>query len=104
MKITHSRLIHLSILHLQFVSHMTSIPLQSHLLVAHLPLHAQGILFDSLPLLLGSAGLLNLDIRLATTCSFDSRSFPVKYCSTKDFGSAGSTSFACSLAFFIVLY
>lgn len=87
----HSRLVHLAILHLHWLSHTTSIALQSHFLVAHFPLHAQGLIFDSLSLLTGKAGLLNRDFRFATTCSFDCRSFPAKYCSTNDLGSTGST-------------
>jgi hypothetical protein len=101
---SHSRLIHFSILHLHLVSHITSIPLQSHFLVAHFPLHAQGFISDALSLFTGKAGLLNRDFRLATTCSFEGRSFPAKYCSTNDFGSTGRTSFAWTLAFLRVGY
>ena len=70
----------------------------------HFPLQAHGFLADSLSVLAGKAGLLNRDFRLATTCSFDGRSFPSRYCSTSDFGWIGSTSFAWTLAFFCVLY
>ena len=94
LQIYHSRLLHLSILHLHLLSHATSNPLHLHLLVAHFPLHAQDTFSNSTCVLVGSAGLLNLDFRLAITCSFRSLSFPAKYCSTKDFGSTGSTSFA----------
>ena len=41
LQIYHSRLLHLSILHLHLLSHATSNPLHLHLLVAHFPLHAQ---------------------------------------------------------------
>ena len=47
--------------------------LQSHFLVAHFPLQAQGLLSDVLSLLTGKTGVLNL---LATTCSFEGCSFP----------------------------
>jgi hypothetical protein len=50
--------------------------LQSHFLVAHFPLQAQGLLSDVLSLLTGKTGVLNL---LATTCSFEGCSFPAKY-------------------------
>ena len=43
--------------------------------MAHFPLQAHGFLADSLSVLAGKAGLLNRDFRLATTCSFDGRSF-----------------------------
>jgi hypothetical protein len=55
----------------------------------------------------GKAGLLNQDYWLATTCSFEGRSFPAKYCSTNDFGSTGRTAlveFAWTLAFLRVGY
>ena len=58
----HSRLIHFSILHLHLLSHATSIPLHLHLLVAHFPLHAQDIFCNSTCVLVGNAGLLNLDL------------------------------------------
>lgn len=100
----HSRFLHFSTLQLHFVSHIKSLPLQSHFLVAHFPLQAHGFLVDSLSLFVGKAGLLNRDFRLATTCSFDGRSFPSRYCSTSDLGSTGSTLLTWTLAFFSVLY
>jgi hypothetical protein len=99
-KLLYSRFIHFSTLHL--LSHSTSIPLQSHFLDAHLPLQAQGLYPDPLSLFVGRAGVLKRDFLLETTCFFNGRYFPSKYCSTSDCGSAGSTTFACTLAFFIV--
>ena len=95
----HSRFLHFSSLHLHVLSHITSIALQLHFLVAHFPLQAHGLLTDLCSVLVGRAGVLKRDFLLATTCSFKGRSFPVKYCSTRVCGSAGSTSFAWSLAF-----
>lgn len=65
-------------LHLHLLSHSTSIPLQSHFLVAHLPLQAQGLYPDPLSLFVGRAGVLKRDFLLETTCSFNGRSFPSK--------------------------
>ena len=72
------------------VHHIT---LYTAFLVAHFPLP------DCLSVLAVKAGLLNQDFRLATTCYFDGRSFPSKYCLTSDFGSTGSTSLTQTLAF-----
>ena len=95
---------HLANLHLHLLSHDTSTALQLHFRVAHFPLQAQGLFSDLCFSLVGKAGLLNRDFLLATTCSFEGRSFPAKYCATRDCGSAGSMLCAWTLAFFIVLY
>ena len=83
---------HLANLHL--LSHDTSTALQLHFRVAHFPLQAQGLFSARCFSLVGKAGLLNCDFLPATTCSFKGHSFPAKYYTTGDCGSAGSMSCA----------
>ena len=99
----YSLLIHFASLHLHLFWHNNPNALQSHVEVAHFPLHLQIFVWGLLPCeLSGRAGVLYLAFLLASICSFEGLSFPAKYCSTRDCGSGGSIISACALAFFKV--